>query len=331
VPRDRALAPLAAELARRLAAAHAEPAPPRVRRRPRAAAARAGRRAHWLPELDARVDAFYLDGFAPSKNPQMWQPRLFKAMAASPRRARPPPPGRGAPVRDGLAAAGFEVRNAPGQGGKRDITWRATRRRTAPSRHRARRAARCGRRRDRRRRAGRLRQRLGAGAARLALHGARPPRRPRAETSGNPAGIFHGIVHAQDGVHAALLPRRGARGAAAHRRRRRRDGVPGRSDGLLRLETSGLDAAAMQALLERLGLPGDYVQVARCDARPALRRRPRSRIRRGSIRAAAGCGRPSSRHRFLRAAARVPAGAAHARSPPCAARRPLAALDAGAS
>lgn len=27
-----------------------------------------------LPELDARVDAWFLDGFAPSKNPEMWQP-----------------------------------------------------------------------------------------------------------------------------------------------------------------------------------------------------------------------------------------------------------------
>ena len=27
-----------------------------------------------LPEVDARVDAWFLDGFAPSKNPDMWQP-----------------------------------------------------------------------------------------------------------------------------------------------------------------------------------------------------------------------------------------------------------------
>ena len=29
----------------------------------------------------AQVDAFFLDGFAPAKNPQMWQPHLFKRMA----------------------------------------------------------------------------------------------------------------------------------------------------------------------------------------------------------------------------------------------------------
>src|SRR5687768_1419282 len=29
---------------------------------------------HWLPELVAEVDAFYLDGFAPDRNPAMWSP-----------------------------------------------------------------------------------------------------------------------------------------------------------------------------------------------------------------------------------------------------------------
>jgi tRNA U34 5-methylaminomethyl-2-thiouridine-forming methyltransferase MnmC len=35
----------------------------------------------WLPQIDAAVDAFFLDGFAPAKNPHMWEARLFKAMA----------------------------------------------------------------------------------------------------------------------------------------------------------------------------------------------------------------------------------------------------------
>ena len=34
-----------------------------------------------LPSLDARIDAWFLDGFAPAKNPQMWQPALFSEMA----------------------------------------------------------------------------------------------------------------------------------------------------------------------------------------------------------------------------------------------------------
>ena len=46
--------------------------------------------AAWLPQLDASVDAFFLDGFAPARNPAMWEARLFKAMAriAAPRSDR---------------------------------------------------------------------------------------------------------------------------------------------------------------------------------------------------------------------------------------------------
>ncbi len=34
-----------------------------------------------LPQLDARVDAWFLDGFAPAKNPDMWSPVLFAELA----------------------------------------------------------------------------------------------------------------------------------------------------------------------------------------------------------------------------------------------------------
>src|SRR5690606_20976798 len=34
-----------------------------------------------LPQLDARIDAWFLDGFAPAKNPQMWTPELFAQVA----------------------------------------------------------------------------------------------------------------------------------------------------------------------------------------------------------------------------------------------------------
>lgn len=75
-----------------------------------------------LTLLDGRVDAWFLDGFAPAKNPEMWQPELFKAMAA---RSRP-----GATfatfscagvVKRGLAAAGFAWHKAPGFGRKREM------------------------------------------------------------------------------------------------------------------------------------------------------------------------------------------------------------------
>jgi len=75
-----------------------------------------------LERLEGRVDAWFLDGFAPSKNPEMWQPELFAAMAA---RSRP-----GATlatftcagvVKRGLKAAGFAWRKVPGFGRKREM------------------------------------------------------------------------------------------------------------------------------------------------------------------------------------------------------------------
>ena len=34
---------------------------------------------NYLKEVDAEVDAFYLDGFSPKKNPSLWSPRIFKS------------------------------------------------------------------------------------------------------------------------------------------------------------------------------------------------------------------------------------------------------------
>ena len=103
-----------------------------------------------------------------------------------------------------------------------------------------------------------------AAAWALAEHGWRSTlleRRPQiaSEASGNPAGLFHGIVNAQDGVHArfnraAALAVHSAVQAALDR------GVPGGADGLLRLETA-LDVSRMQALLQSLVLPPGYVQA----------------------------------------------------------------------
>ncbi|WP_230350536.1 bifunctional tRNA (5-methylaminomethyl-2-thiouridine)(34)-methyltransferase MnmD/FAD-dependent 5-carboxymethylaminomethyl-2-thiouridine(34) oxidoreductase MnmC [Lelliottia sp. WAP21] len=87
----------------------------------------------WLGDINAltdklddshnqKVDAWFLDGFAPSKNPDMWTEHLFRAMA---RLARP-----GATlatftsagfVRRGLQDAGFTVRKSKGFGRKREM------------------------------------------------------------------------------------------------------------------------------------------------------------------------------------------------------------------
>ncbi|WP_145538840.1 bifunctional tRNA (5-methylaminomethyl-2-thiouridine)(34)-methyltransferase MnmD/FAD-dependent 5-carboxymethylaminomethyl-2-thiouridine(34) oxidoreductase MnmC [Yersinia kristensenii] len=79
-----------------------------------------------LPQLDYslnnQVDAWFLDGFAPAKNPDMWNDALFSAMA---RMARPG--GTFATftaagfVRRGLQQAGFDVAKVKGFGQKREM------------------------------------------------------------------------------------------------------------------------------------------------------------------------------------------------------------------
>ncbi|WP_313159402.1 tRNA (5-methylaminomethyl-2-thiouridine)(34)-methyltransferase MnmD, partial [Mixta calida] len=77
---------------------------------------------HFDDSLGRSVDAWFLDGFAPSKNPDMWTPALFDAMA---RLARPH--GTFATftaagfVRRGLQQAGFDAVKRKGFGHKREM------------------------------------------------------------------------------------------------------------------------------------------------------------------------------------------------------------------
>lgn len=81
-----------------------------------------GDAAEWLPQLRATVDAWYLDGFAPSRNPSLWQPEVLREVARLMR-----PGGTLATysvagmVRRGLSEAGLIVRKQPGFGGKREM------------------------------------------------------------------------------------------------------------------------------------------------------------------------------------------------------------------
>ena len=79
-----------------------------------------GAAADCLPQLDARIDAFYLDGFAPERNADLWQPALFAELA---RLARPGARAAtytvAAPVRQRLGAAGFVCEKRTGYGRKR--------------------------------------------------------------------------------------------------------------------------------------------------------------------------------------------------------------------
>ena len=72
--------------------------------------------------LHRQVDAWFLDGFAPSKNPDMWTPELFSMMAAL---ARPQATfatfTAAGFVRRGLQQAGFSVTRRKGFGPKREM------------------------------------------------------------------------------------------------------------------------------------------------------------------------------------------------------------------
>lgn len=75
-----------------------------------------------LPQLKAHVDAWFLDGFAPAKNPEMWQQDLFDSMAKLSHSETTFATFTSAGiVRRVLQAAGFEVRKLTGFGSKREM------------------------------------------------------------------------------------------------------------------------------------------------------------------------------------------------------------------
>ena len=210
-----------------------------------------------LPELRATVDEFLVDELALSGDPARAAARLCKGLArlAAPGArlhavAAPPM------LRPALAAAGFVLDPAPGE------IRAAYRPRFVP---RGRGPRHPG---DAHRHA----LIVGAGlagcatAAALAEQGWRCTLvercgAPAQEGSGNPAGLFHGIVNPQDGAHARFNR---AAALAAHRAVQQAiaDGTArGSAQGLLRLETGGKLASRMRAELQALQLPPDYVQA----------------------------------------------------------------------
>jgi tRNA 5-methylaminomethyl-2-thiouridine biosynthesis bifunctional protein len=75
-----------------------------------------------LPGLDDAVDAFYLDGFSPAKNPGLWSPAVCRNLA---RLAKPDATlatwSVAGELRRALSAAGFTVEKRPGFAGKRQM------------------------------------------------------------------------------------------------------------------------------------------------------------------------------------------------------------------
>lgn len=78
---------------------------------------------HTLSASDIKADAWFLDGFSPAKNPELWEPSLMRQVAQHTAKggtfATYTAAGH---VRDSLAKVGFSVSRVPGFGDKRHMT-----------------------------------------------------------------------------------------------------------------------------------------------------------------------------------------------------------------
>ena len=76
-----------------------------------------------LPAWQGKADAWFLDGFSPAKNPELWEPALMRAVAEHTVMGGTAATYTAAGfVRRGLAEAGFEVERIAGFGRKRHMT-----------------------------------------------------------------------------------------------------------------------------------------------------------------------------------------------------------------
>jgi tRNA U34 5-methylaminomethyl-2-thiouridine-forming methyltransferase MnmC len=76
-----------------------------------------------LPEWDKMADAWYLDGFSPAKNPQLWEPALLSAVGAHTKKGGTAATYSAAGhIRRALQDAGFVVTRTTGYGRKRHMT-----------------------------------------------------------------------------------------------------------------------------------------------------------------------------------------------------------------
>ncbi|CAH2900543.1 MAG: tRNA (5-methylaminomethyl-2-thiouridylate)-methyltransferase (EC / FAD-dependent cmnm(5)s(2)U34 oxidoreductase [uncultured Paraburkholderia sp.] len=237
-----------------------------------------------LPNLRLRADAFYLDGFAPAKNPELWTPAVFKSLARL--------AGEGATfatyssagdIKRALTQAGFEYRKVDGFGWKRAMLighfaprWRVRRHEPpvalgplAPGERHA--------------------VVIGAGLAgcalteRLAARGWRVTLLERhasvaQDASSNPAGVFHPMISRDDSV-ASRVTRAGflyalKRWAALERRGH----APKRGGpGLLQIAENEDEARAMSEAIAALRYPPEFVTPVSADDAQKLAGTPLAR------------------------------------------------------
>jgi tRNA 5-methylaminomethyl-2-thiouridine biosynthesis bifunctional protein len=208
-------------------------------------------------ELRLAADAFYLDGFAPAKNPDMWSPALMRSLA---RLAAPGATAAtwsvAASVRHALEETGFTVEKLPGFGEKKEML---AARYAKPGRSVAFPTNRTA-------------TVVGAGLAgaavceRLCARGWNVTlferhAGPAKEASGNHAGTFHPLVTPDDSLFARIT-RAGFLAALTGWER-----LPARWDacGVLQLARDAKEALSQRRSLAALGPPRDYVQLVTRD------------------------------------------------------------------
>jgi tRNA 5-methylaminomethyl-2-thiouridine biosynthesis bifunctional protein len=209
-----------------------------------------------LSQLAARADAFFLDGFSPSRNPSMWSPEVVRELArlASPGATLATWTVAGG-VRAALADAGFEVEKRPGFGTKREMLA-GRRAGTEPASKSPRRAA-----------------VIGAGLAgtisaeRLALRDWDVELvDTRAGPSASAVGLVRPIANLRDAINAHVS-RSAFLYALQHYRALQHDGyhlVWSRS-GVLQLAEDDEEAARLAAIARSQGYPADFLEFVERD------------------------------------------------------------------
>ena len=210
--------------------------------------------AEGLPQLSLAADAIFLDGFAPAKNPQMWEPRLLRHLG---RLAAPDCTlatwSVAASVRSALEDAGFAVEKQKGFGTKKEmLIGRSVRKRFRENPVAQDKTALI----------------IGAGVAgaavceRLAARGWKVTliernAEPAMEASGNPAAVFHPVVSPDDSLFARLT-RASFLFLLKHWK-----GLPGlrwQRCGVLQLARDDEERDSQQRALQSLGYPLEYAR-----------------------------------------------------------------------
>ncbi|WP_323119286.1 bifunctional tRNA (5-methylaminomethyl-2-thiouridine)(34)-methyltransferase MnmD/FAD-dependent 5-carboxymethylaminomethyl-2-thiouridine(34) oxidoreductase MnmC [Burkholderia alba] len=223
-----------------------------------------------LPNLVLRADAFYLDGFAPSKNPDMWSPSVFRSLARlADEHATFATYTSAGDVKRALDAAGFRYRKIDGFASKRAMLVGEFAPRWRVRRHEPPRAFPVER---------RDALVIGAGLAGCAIverlaargwHATLIERHPvlANEASGNPAGVFHPLIARDDNL-AARLSRTGFFHALTGWRALELAGhtFERSTRGLVQLASSDDEFDRMRAALDALDLPAELASMLSRDA-----------------------------------------------------------------